>query len=325
MHKVKKYSQLSKEERIRIEVLYFKGVSLTDIGLEIDRSPSTICREIKRNGGRVYHAERAESACRKRHRDKPKRVVFCNKHKDFISKLLRTGLSPEIICQKGKEQFGSFVSTEWIYQWIWRMKFSQKTADKPVQGLFKYLMHAARKRKRGLRRNRRGNIIGRVYLDKRPEAANNRSESGHLEGDIVLGLDRQPGLLVALDRKTRRTWLRKLPNKDADFVMNKLRDICRLAECKTLTLDNDQSFAHHYRLHQIGVETYFTHPYSSQEKGSVENRIGLIRMHFPKQTDFKKVTYQEVKRVENWLNNRPMRMFEYRTPIEMDQKIQSLH
>jgi IS30 family transposase len=244
-------------------------------------------------------------------------VIFTPRLKAYVAKMLREGQSPEIICNQGKKRFGRFVSTEWIYQWIWRMKFSQKGADKPLQDLFKHLMHACRKRKRGLRRNRRGNIIDRVFVDQRPVEADSRSQKGHLEGDIVLGLDRQPGLLVVLDRSSRRTWLRKLPTKDADFVTAKLKSICRQAECKTLTLDNDQSFAHHYQLKELGVRTFFTHPYSSQEKGSVENRIGLIRMYFPKKTDFTKVSHQEVKKVENWLNNRPMRLFDYRTPMEV--------
>lgn len=319
MHKVSKYRQISKEERIKIEVLYHKGFSLSAIGRELGRSPSTICREIRRNGSRNYHCQRAEMLCRQRHRQKFKQVIFTKKLKTFVARMLKHGHSPEIICDQGKKRFGRFVSTEWIYQWIWRMKFSQKKADKPMQGLFKHLMHACRKRKRGLRRNRRGNIIGRVFIDDRPAEADNRSQKGHLEGDIVLGLDRQPGILVVLDRYSRKTWLRKLPTKDADFVTSKLKEICRKADCETLTLDNDQSFAHHYQLQDIGVKTFFTHPYSSQEKGSVENRIGLIRMHFPKKTDFKNVSHQKVKKVENWLNNRPMRMFDYRTPMEVHQ------
>lgn len=319
MYKVSNYRQLSNEERVKIEVLYHKGFSLSAIARELGRSPSTISREIRRNGSRCYCSKRAEMLCRKRHRLKPKQVIFTRKLKVFVARMLRDGQSPEIICDRGKKHFGSFVSTEWIYQWIWRMKFSQKRADRPHQGLFKYLMHACRKRKRGLRRNRRGNIIGRVFVDQRPREAHLRSQKGHLEGDIVLGLDRQPGLLVVLDRRSRRTWLRKLPTKDADFVSAKLKDICRHADCKTLTLDNDQSFAHHYQLNKLGVKTFFTHPYSSQEKGSVENRIGLIRMYFPKKTDFTKITAQEVKKVENWLNNRPMRMFDYRTPREVHQ------
>jgi IS30 family transposase len=90
-------------------------------------------------------------------------------------------------------------------------------------------------------------------------------------------------------------------------------------------MDNDQSFALHYKLHPMGVKTYFTHPYSSQEKGSVENRIGQIRRIYPKKTNFEEVTPQQVRRLENWLNNRPMRMFNYRTPNEVDALSRSLH
>lgn len=139
-----------------------------------------------------------------------------------------------------------------------------------------------------------------------------------MEADIILGKDRQPGLLVALDRRSRKTWIRKLKTKQAGHVIKKLADICReIGNIKTVTLDNDQSFAEHYRLNDMGIKTFFTHPYSSQEKGSVENRIGVIRMFFPKKTDFKIVNDQQVRKVQDIINQRPMRMFNYRSPNEI--------
>ena len=97
-----------------------------------------------------------------------------------------------------------------------------------------------------------------------------------------------------------------------------LKGICKQHhQVRTLTFDNDQSFAEHYRLHPLGIDTYFTHPYSAQEKGSVENRIGLIRMFFPKKTDFTKVGDEEVKKVQEMINNRPLRMFGYKTPNQI--------
>lgn len=319
MGKVRTYVQLSKEERVRIEVLLGQGLSQAAIAEELGRSAATISRELRRNSTSryrtpVYNAAKAEARCRTRHQQKAKAVLFSDAHKDFIARMLEGKYSPELISVQGKARFGRFVSAEWIYQWIWQMKCSQKAADKSLQGLFKHLRHASRKRRRGNKKHQRGNIIGRRFIQERPRVANERSEVGHLEGDIVLGRDRQPGLLVVIDRKTRLARLRKLPTKDAAFVTLKLKDICRSAGARTLTLDNDQSFAHHYR---IGVDTYFTNPYSSQEKGSVENRIGLIRMYFPKKTDFTKVTAADVRKVENAINNRPMRMFGYRTPRQM--------
>ena len=319
MLKGKTFVQLSMEERSKIEVLLHQGMKYARIADLLGRSVSTISREVRRNKGKSYSCSTAQALACKRHKEKPKRSVFNQAMKLFIlQKLTALMLSPELISHEGKKFRPDFISAEWIYQWIWRMKFSQKRDDKPYQGLFKYLRHASRKRKRGNRRTRRGNILERVWIDQRPQALEKRKRTGDLECDIMLGKDRKPGLLVALDRKSRKAWIRRLKTKNAGHVAALLQSICSSCSCvKTVTFDNDQSFAEHYRLHTLGIKTFFTHPYSSQEKGSVENRIGLIRMFFPKQTDFTKVTSAEIKKVENLINNRPMRMFNYQSPNEI--------
>jgi IS30 family transposase len=319
MIKGKKFTQLQEGERIKIEVLLQQGMSLSAIARAIKRPVCTISREIKRNGPKLYRASRAHYFTGLRHRNKPKRIVFDQSMRSFIDLQLRSKRwSPELISIEGKKRNTDFISTEWIYRWIWQMKFSLCRSDKKYQRLYKYLKHGSRRRRRGRIRTARGNIIGRTWIERRPEPANNRKRLGDLEADIILGKDRRPGLLVALDRRSRKIWIRKLKTKDADYVIKKLADICREAgNVKTLTLDNDQSFAEHYRLGKSGIKTFFTHPYSSQEKGSVENRIGIIRMFFPKKTDFKMVNSQQVKHVEYIINQRPMRLFNYKSPNEI--------
>jgi len=319
MTKGKKFTQLQESERIKIEVLLNQGLSFNEIGRLLDRSASTISREVKRNGPRCYRAGRAHYFTDLRHRQKRKHSSFDQAMKDFIDLQLRTKKwSPEIISVQGKALRSDFVSAEWIYRWIWAMKFSLRAVDKKHQLLYKYLRHSSRRRCRGRKRNMRGNIIDRKWIEQRPVWANLRKRQGDLEADIVLGKDRKPGLLVALDRKTRKVWIRKLKNKDAGYVMNKLKAIClKIGHIKTVTLDNDQSFAQHYCLNQIGIKTYFTHPYSSQEKGSVENRIGVIRMFFPKKTDFGLINEYQVRAVEKMINERPLRMFNYQSPDQI--------
>lgn len=319
MLKGKKFSQLNTDERAKIEVLLKEGYSVRAISRSLGRPPSTICRELKRNGPEVYRVERAQYFACLRHRNKNKRIVFTAAMKEFIADQLQTKrLSPELICVAGRQIWVDFVSTEWIYRWIWQMKFSMAKGDKPYQRMYKYLRNASRKRRRGRKHCMRGNIIDREWIEHRPAAANNRSRFGHLEADIMLGKDRQPGLFVMLDRKSRKSWIRKLVVKDADYVMRLCKEICQQAgNVKTITFDNDQSFAEHYKLREIGIKTYFTHPYSSQEKGSVENRIGIIRMFFPKKTNFREVKEEQVRSVEELMNQRPLRMFSYRSPNEI--------
>ena len=319
MPKGKIFSQLRKEERIKIEVLLQQGLSLSDIARELGRPLCTVSREVKRNGPRKYVAGRAQYFTDKRHRQKRKHTVFDQAMKDFIDLRLRDNKwSPELICVKGREWRPDFISHEWIYQWIWAMKFSLCKSDEKYQLLYKCLKHGSGQRRRGRKRCKRGNIVDRRWIDQRPKSATQRKRQGDLEADIVLGKDRQPGLLVAIDRKTRKTWIRRLVSKDASYVMNKLGRVCSmLGNVKTVTLDNDQGFAHHYMLNRMGIDTFFTHPYSSQEKGSVENRIGIIRMFFPKKTDFSLVNEQQIRKVEKLINQRPMRMFNYKSPNEI--------
>jgi IS30 family transposase len=325
MSKVKAFAQLTKEERAQIEVLLHQGLSYTRIASLVNRSVSTISREVRRNqsgrrGNRpaCYFAYLADRKAQLRHSSKFKRRYFDDSMKSLIVHWLTTErLSPELITVKERERNENFVSHEWIYQWIWKMKKSNYQEHASYKKLYRYLRYARRRRRRGRKRNMRGNILQRKWIDQRPMQADKRLEPGHMEADIMLGKDRQPGNLIVLDRKSRKCWLRKLKNKDAAYVTTLLEEICVQAHCKTLTLDNDQSFAMHYKLHGLGIETFFTHPYSSQEKGSVENRIGIIRMFFPKKTNFREVTEQQVEVVEKIINERPLRMFKYKSPNEI--------
>lgn len=319
MNKGRIFLQLQEEERIKIEVLLQQGLSLRAIALQLNRPVSTLSRELKRNGPRKYSATKAQYFTGKRHRVKRKRVFFDQTMIDYIVLNLTTNKwSPELISVQGRKWRPDFVSHEWIYRWIWAMKFSQWKTDHKYGLLYKHLKHGSGRKRRGKQRCNRGNIIGRQWIDQRPPLATKRSRQGDLEADIVLGKDRKAGLVVALDRKTRKTWIRKLKSKEAGHVMEKLKNICLLiGNVQTVTLDNDPGFAHHYKLKEMGIETFFTHPFSSQEKGSVENRIGTIRMFFPKKTDFTMVNEQEIRKVEKAINQRPMRLFNYKSSNEI--------
>ena len=327
MDKVRKFYQLTKEERIKIEVLLHQGWSSSKIAAFLQRSVSTVSREIKRNGPVLYKGATAQDKSVKRHRLKAKRSIFDEQMKDFISSMLITQrLSPELISVKGRELREDFISHEWIYRWIWQMKFSMRKTDHRFKRLYKFLKHGRRRQKRGNHHCKRGNIIDRKFIDKRPKVVEQRKRVGDLEADIVLGKNRKPGLIVVLERKTKKLWIRKLKTKDAAQVVEKLKQIChRAGNVRTITLDNDQSFARHYELKSLGIDTFFTHPYSSQEKGSVENRIGIIRMFFDKKTDFSTVSHAQVRKVESIINERPLRMFNYKTPNQLYEKYQPLH
>lgn len=123
------------------------------------------------------------------------------------------------------------------------------------------------------------------------------------------------------DRATLVTMMEKLSGKDAQEVYEKMKyRLTNFSSCwvKTLTFDNGKEFAQHQKIGELlNAKTYFTRPYTSQDKGTVENRIGVIRRFFPKKTDLRKISNKRIKEVERLLNYRPIRKFNYQNPIEV--------
>jgi len=135
----------------------------------------------------------------------------------------------------------------------------------------------------------------------------------------MMGTKHRPGLIVLTDRTSIETDLIKIKTKKAEVIADKIieRLTHKSGEIKTLTFDNDLAFAYHEKIAEVlKVKTYFTRPYTSQDKGTVENRIGVIRRFFPKGTDMTKVHWNTIKSVERKLNNRPVRKFNYLSPKE---------
>jgi IS30 family transposase len=141
----------------------------------------------------------------------------------------------------------------------------------------------------------------------------------------MMGKNHKGAMLVMMDRATLKTKLRLLKTKGSGEVKNKITaSLLKMKDVvKTLTFDNDQAFSKHESIAKaLNADTYFTRPYTSQDKGGVENRIGILRRFFPKGTDLSKENHQRVKQVENLLNNRPVRKFKYKTPNQVfSQKI----
>jgi IS30 family transposase len=319
----KSYTQLSLHQRYQIQVLLQAGKNQEEIAELLGRSPSTISRELKRNipkrgrGAGHYKAELAQLRTDKRHYDKAKRMVFDDTLKDFCRYWLVTEkYSPEQIRVKGIEQFGQFVSHETMYAWIWAMKQSNKRADIANKTLYQHLRHGKRRRKRGARKDSRGTIIGRVSIEKRPAIVSKRKRLGDIEIDLMMGKDHKGALLVMTDRACLKTYIRKVNGKSSDEVTRKINSALKKHKhwLKTVTFDNDKAFSmHNVVSKKLDVDTYFTRPYTSQDKGTVENRIGVIRRFFPKKTDLTFITDQEVQRVEDNINNRPIRKFNYKS------------
>lgn len=325
---MKKYKQLTLSQRYQIQGFLQVGLTQARIAKELGVNKSTICRELKRNiptRGQTAYAYIAEHAQRKtlyRHSNKIKAIVLTDELKARIASLMEyQKWSPELIAKRLAKDGEQCVSHETVYKWIWLAKHSHHRKHRDYKNLHKHLRHTGRRQKRNNLKDNRGAILKRVPIEQRPAVVAERKRIGDIEVDLMMGSNHKSALLVMTDRATLVTMLEKLNGKGAEHVYQKMRK--RLSNfssswIKTITFDNGKEFAHHHKLaRDLDTKTYFTRPYTSQDKGTVENRIGVIRRFFPKKTDLNLITKERIKEVELLLNYRPIRKFNYDNPIEV--------
>jgi IS30 family transposase len=323
----KNYTQLSLVQRYQIQAFLKAGMRQKTIAQEIGVHPSTISRELGRNTAKrgktagEYVADNAQRRTEQRHHSKPKVVKFSTHMKEQAVRWLSVEKwSPEIISVEGHKTGKCPMSIESLYQWIWQCKHGNKMVDTPYKKIYAHLKHGKRRRKRGNRKDSRGIIHNRVSIEKRPKIVQKRSRPGDIEVDFMLGKNHKGALLVMTDRATLHTSLQKLEHRQSNEVSKAIIKKLKKVDypMHTITFDNDKGFADHMKVSDaLNVNTYFTRPYTSQDKGTVENRIGQLRRFFPKKTDLSAVTDQQVKQVEQFLNDRPVRKFNYKTPNQV--------
>lgn len=326
----KNYTHLSLEQRYQIEAYLKAGKKQKDVASLVGVSPSTISRELCRNYSkfdplkRGYSGSFAQQKTNYRHRNKPKRVILDDEIKQKIACCLKTEKwSPELISKVAKQKGEVMVSHEWIYKWIWDCKHKIREENTAYKDLYTYLRHGRHRRKRGKRSDNRGlagTIKNRIPIEKRPAIVQKRKRLGDIEVDLMMGKGLKGAVLVMTDRTTLHTKLRKLRSKDSRDVAKAIIGVKKKIEYPifTLTFDNDRAFSMHELIgKELCADTYFTRPYSSQDKGTVENRIGVLRRFIPKGTDLTFVNQRILLKIENMINNRPIRKFNYLTANQM--------
>ena len=311
------YKQLTLKERYHIWALLEKGYKQKEIAGSIGVHPSTISREIRRNWDmrtRKYEYTTAHLNTEYRHKSKPKYTVLTVQIESYIREKLKAGWSPEQISGRmDLENIGS-ISYETIYQFIYRNKASKGK-------LYTYLRHKNKKyHKRSHDYLRRGTIIDRVMINKRPKIVEQKKRIGDLEIDTVIGKDHKGALVTVVDRKSKFALIRKVPSKHAEIVTTALIEMLEPIKSviKTITSDNGKEFAYHQQVSQIlDTDFYFANPYHSWERGLNEHTNGLIRQYLPKKTDFTQISKEDVITIQEKLNHRPRKVLNYRTPYEV--------
>ncbi len=321
---MRKYTQITNEQRIQIDALLKQGISKDKIAEQLSVHRSAVFREVKRNGGKRggYNCWQAqELACERKERFGLPRKLN-DKVKRTIGEKLNEEWSPEQITGYCKQNKIEMVSHETIYQFIY--------ADKKQGGvLYKKLRIASKPyRKRYGSYDHRGKITDRVSIDERPAVVNLKQRYGDFEADTIIGKNHQGAVLTLVERKSYFTLLGKLEHKKADITRNKMINLLSSYkdQVHTITSDNGLEFADHKIIAQkLSADFYFTHPYSAWEKAINENTNGLVRQYLPKQTNLKQVTIEQLKIIENKLNNRPRKSLQWKTPLQVFMAIFDKH
>jgi len=314
-------SHITNEQRYTIYSMLNMGCTQSLIAKTINKDKSVVSRELKRNSDArsgEYRHDLAQKKADNRHKKKTKKVYFTNEVKSNVDELLKEDYSPEQIVGTLKKQCKATVSVERIYQYVW--------LDKKQKGeLHLHLRNQGRRyRKRGAQKDQRGIIKDRVGIEKRPGIVEKRNRFGDLEVDLIIGGNHNQAMLTINDRASGMLKIRKIPSKEAKVVSKAIVE--ELAEwtpyIKTITADNGKEFADHkFVAEQLGIDYYFARPYHSWERGSNENLNGLVRQYFKKSSDFKPITDEQVKAVENKLNSRPRKRYYYENPIFVMDKL----
>lgn len=310
----KKYQHLSFEERFCIEVMHRAETAVRSIAEFLGRSPNTISREIRKNSVQgIYDAKKAKhKAYVKRWRAKSQclKVAMSSFLCVFVEEKLEKKWSPKQISGHLKRQYGINCSSKAIY------KFAES------RGLDYQLFWGWNNMKGGWKRGRwKTAKDGRSFIEERPE----RVGSGHIEMDFIVSKQSSFALLVAVDSTTKKTWIRKLPNRKRGTVRAALSEMFRDVELKSITTDNDIAFACWRELEVLlSTRIYFTHPYHSWEKGLVENTNRWVRCFVPKRRDIASVTQEELDEIHSFLNDRPRECIGFRMPSEYYSNITSV-
>ena len=297
--------------------------SMRSIALGLGRSPSTVSREISRNGGYDnYRAAEADARSWERAR-RPKRCQIARspRLRELVEEKLRQVWSPEQIAGWLKRTYPDNESLHVSHETIYRSLFIQ------ARGALKKELTDYLRTKRTIRRSAKasrkghggGQIEGMVSIRERPASIEDRAVPGHWEGDLVAG-SRNTYIATLVERRTRYVMLVKVPNKKTETVINALIDHAHKLPTelyKSLTWDRGLEMADHKRFTlATNIAVYFCDPRSPWQRGSNENTNGLLRYYFPKRTNLSIHSQEHLDAVARQLNERPRKTLEFATPAE---------
>lgn len=310
-------------EREEISRGIASGESMRQIAASLGRAPSTISREIARNGGaNRYRACDADGAAWKRTR-RPKlcRLAIRRRLQKIVSEKLALNWSPEQISGWLRQRYPGKAEMQISHETIYRSLFVQ------ARGVLKRELLKHLRTRRLMRRSKhastrgqpRGQIVDAISIRERPAAIEDRAVPGHWEGDLLAG-SKNTHIATLVERQSRFTMLVKVKGKDAESVKDALiRKVKGLpAELRqTLTWDRGSEMAKHKEFSvATDVRVYFCDPHSPWQRGTNENTNRLLRQYLPKGTDLSVASQVHLNRIARQLNQRPRKTLDFRSPAE---------
>ena len=314
---------LTLAEREEISRAVVAGHSMRSIAVQLGRAPSSISREIKRNGGQeCYRASQAEESAWDRGR-RPKTCKLAQNRAlaRIVAGKLQRRWSPQQVAGWLKRTYPDDTSGQVSPETIYRSLFIQ------ARGALKKELVEHLRRSRVMRRSRHhtqktdkhGRITDTVSISERPASVEDRAVPGHWEGDLLFG-SKNSQIATLVERRTRYAMLVKVTGKDSETVINALiKHARKLPEelYQSLTWDRGKEMAEHKRFTlATDIQVYFCDPQNPWQRGSNENTNGLLRQYFPKGTDLSGYSQAKLNAVARQLNERPRKTLNYETPAE---------
>lgn len=320
-----KRKKLVLEERQTLYKMHRLGYGIREVARELGRSPSTVLRELRKNpdcesrlDDYFTHARSAQEAAHQRRvtASKRKMRLKCEKIREYVEYHLKRMRSPEIIAGRLPIDLPGYkISDEAIYQWILQEREDLRECLPVV---------SKRRRRRTPRKVRRfpKPPEPKKSIEIRPSAANQRASVGHFEHDTVVSSKSDEAILNAVDRKSRKVFLRKIPNLKSqscnEALLERLNKEVPKEHLHSTTCDNGPENSGFAELEKsLGITVYFSHPHCSPERGTVENRNRQIRRFLPKGTDFSEIPDDYVAWIENFINSTPLKCLGFYTPDEI--------
>ncbi len=314
---------LTLAEREEISRGVVAGQSLRSIASELGRAPSTVSREVNRNGGRRhYRASKAEQVAWDRaHRPKTCKLAQNRVLARIVAKKLQLEWSPRQVAGWLKRTYPDDETYQVSHETVYRSLFIQ------ARGALKKELLQHLRRTRGMRRSRHytqktdnhGRITDAVSIRERPASVEDRAVPGHWEGDLLFGSNNSQ-VATLVERHTRYVLLVRAKRKDTETVINALiKQAHKLPRelYKSLTWDRGKEMADHKRFTlATDIKVYFCDPQNPWQRGANENTNGLLRQYFPKGMDLSNVHQNRLNAVARRLNERPRETLNFETPAE---------